>query len=100
MLMLRQIYRSDIVSFGLIVDELDGLEPGPLKVVAIETGAGLFYLNPEDGGITIRTILPIQDGNDIMVEDNESVHIYQSTKQFQITGSGFKDNTKASGTSP
>lgn len=73
------------------------LEPGPIKVVAIDTGSGLVHLSPEDGGIVVGMVLPTLSGSDITVNDDESVHIYQSTKQFQITGSGSRDNTKASG---
>lgn len=59
-------------------------EPGPLKVVAIDIGTGLVKLNPEDGGVVVATIRP-----DFGVQNNESLHIYQSTNQIQVAGSGF-----------
>lgn len=31
-------------------------EPGPLKVVAVETGAGLVQLNPEEGGVVVARV--------------------------------------------
>lgn len=65
-------------------------------MVAIETSGGLVHLNPEDGGVVIYMFVPPFTSNDITVDANETLHIYQSTKQFQITGSGFQDNTKAS----
>lgn len=30
--------------------------PGPLKVVAIDTGAGVMQLNPEDGGVVVAMV--------------------------------------------
>ncbi|CAM9183914.1 unnamed protein product [Ectocarpus sp. 8 AP-2014] len=32
------------------------VEPGPLKVVAIDTGAGLVQLNPKDGGVVVAMV--------------------------------------------
>lgn len=61
-------------------------DPGPLKLVAIDTGAGIVELNPEDGGVVVATVKA-----NVMVQDNESLHIYQSTKEVQVTGSGFED---------
>ncbi|CAN0353201.1 unnamed protein product, partial [Ectocarpus fasciculatus] len=62
-------------------------EPGQLKVVAIDTGAGLVRLNPEDGGIVVATAKP-----DITIQQDENLLIYQSTKQIRIAGSGFQEN--------
>ena len=62
------------------------LEPGPLKVVAIDTGTGLVHLNPEEGGVVVVGVK-----GDIKVKDNESLYIYQSTKQVKVEGSGFEN---------
>lgn len=61
-------------------------EPGQLKVVAIDTGTGVVQLHPTQGGVVVPVVKP-----DVVVQDNGSLRIYQSTKQFQITGSGFED---------
>lgn len=66
-------------------------EPGPLRVVATENGAGLVPLNPEGGGVVVATIKA-----DPNVLDNESLLIYQSTKQLRIAGSGFDDDVEVS----
>lgn len=71
------------------------LEPGPIRVVAIDTGSGLVHLNPEGGGVVVGMVLSTLEGSNVTVKDDESLHIYQSTRRFQITGSGFKDSTKA-----
>ena len=73
------------------------LEPGPVRVVAIDTGSGLIYVNPEGRGVVAGVVFSTLDGGNVTVKDDESVRIYQSTGQFQITGDGFNDNTKASG---
>ncbi|CAN0082302.1 unnamed protein product [Ectocarpus fasciculatus] len=89
-----EISRPDLV---VIVLKHKDLESGLLKVIAIDTGSGVVRLNPEDGGIVVGMVLSTLSSSDVTVKEDESVHIYQSTKQFQITGSGFKDDTKASG---
>lgn len=61
-------------------------EPGPLKVVAIDTGAGLVQLNPDDGGVVVAVVKA-----DVTVKDNRGLYIYPSTKQVQVTGCGFED---------
>lgn len=61
-------------------------EPGPLKVVAIENGAGLVPRSPEGGGVVVAMVKA-----DPIVHENESLLIYQSTKQLRIAGSGFDD---------
>lgn len=66
-------------------------------MVAIDTGSGLVHLNPEDGGIVVGVVLSTPKRSDVTVKDDESVRIYQSTRKFQITGSGFKHSTKVSG---
>lgn len=97
-LLLRQISRSNQIRIEFHTENLEHgpFEPGLLKVVAIDTSAGLVPLNPGDGGVVVGMVSPYQDRYDITVEDNESLHIYQSTEQFQITGSGFEDNTMVS----
>eukprot|EP00903_Cladosiphon_okamuranus_P014061 g13069.t1 len=69
-------------------------EPGPLKVVAINTGAGRLGLKPEDGGVVIAEIQADLDGHGVSVQSHESLDIYQSTKSIEIQGSGFVDNMK------
>ncbi|CAM9661144.1 unnamed protein product [Ectocarpus sp. 4 AP-2014] len=66
-------------------------EPGELKVVAIDTGAGLVRLNPEDGGVVIATAKP-----HITVQQDDNLLIYRSTKQIRIAGSGFEEGMEAS----
>lgn len=74
-------------------------EPGPLRIVAIDTGTGRINLNPTEGGVVIAMVQadPSSD-HSTTVQDNEGLHVYQSTKQIQIAGSGFADNTEASTT--
>lgn len=62
------------------------LEPGPLKVVAIDTDTGLVHLNPEEGGVVAAVVKA-----DVKVKDNENLYIYQSTKQVKVEGSGFEN---------
>ena len=66
-------------------------------MVAIDTGGGFVHLNPENGGVVVAVVVPtlVRD-HDITVDANDTLRIYQSTKQFQITGSGFQDGTKVS----
>lgn len=71
-------------------------EPGPLKLVAVNTGAGRLMLNPDDGGVVIAEVQADLDGHGVTVENHESLDIYQSTKSIKIAGSGFADSTKAS----
>lgn len=66
-------------------------EPGPLKVVAIDTGTVVVPLNPTQGGVVVAVVKP-----DVVVQDNDNLRIYQSIKQFQITGGGFEDGMQAS----
>lgn len=61
-------------------------EPGLLKVVAVDTGAGLVRLNPDEGGVVVAVVKA-----DVTVQDNPGLYIYPSTKQIQVTGSGFED---------
>lgn len=72
-------------------------EPGPLKVVAINTGAGRLSLNPEDGGVVIAEVQADLAGHGMSVMSHEELDIYQSTPEIKISGSGFLDGTKASG---
>lgn len=66
-------------------------EPGQIKVVAIDTGAGLVRVNPEGGGIVVATVRP-----EIKVQQDNDLIVYQSTKQIRIAGSGFEHVTEAS----
>ncbi len=60
-------------------------EPGPLKVVGIDAGSDFVRVNPEEGGVVVAVVKP-----DIVVQDGENLRIYQSTKQFEVVGSGFE----------
>eukprot|EP00752_Nemacystus_decipiens_P008401 g7511.t1 len=64
-------------------------EPGPLKLVAIDTGAGRMLLREDLGGVTIAEMQADMKGHDISVENHEEVSMYQSTKVLTISGSGF-----------
>ena len=61
-------------------------EPGPLKVVAVDTGTGIVQLNPEDGGVVVAMVRA-----DVVVQENESLHVYQSVKEIRVNGAGFDD---------
>lgn len=64
-------------------------------MVAIDAGGGLVPLNPATGGVVVAVIAPnFIIGHGTTVEQNDTLRIYQSTKQFQITGSGFRNDTK------
>lgn len=63
-----------------------------VKVVAIDTGAGLVLLNPEEGGVVVATAR-----SGINVQLDEDLLVYQSTKQIRVAGSGFEHVTEASG---
>lgn len=71
-------------------------DPGPLKLVAIDTGAGRLMLDPENGGVVVAMVQAELSGRGITVDNHEILSIYQSTKSIEITGSGFVDgNTEA-----
>ncbi|CAM9721966.1 unnamed protein product [Ascophyllum nodosum] len=69
-------------------------EPGPLKVAAIKTGGGVIMLHPEERGITVAVVQANLDGHGINVNSHEEISIYQSTKQLQVSGVGFRDGLK------
>lgn len=48
----------------------------------------------QDNGVVIAEVQADRDGHGITVENHESLDIYQSTKQIQISGTGFKEGTK------
>lgn len=72
-------------------------EPGPLKVVAIDTGAGRLSLKGTDGGVVIAEIQADLEGHGVSVQTHEEMDIYQSTPTLEISGAGFLTNTKARG---
>eukprot|EP00903_Cladosiphon_okamuranus_P015736 g14524.t1 len=70
-------------------------EPGPLKLVAIDTGGGKYLLREDLGGVTIAEMQADMKGHSVLVENHEEVNMYQSTKVITIAGSGFNpDGTK------
>eukprot|EP00752_Nemacystus_decipiens_P018630 g16704.t1 len=66
-------------------------EPGPLKVVAINTGGGRLALKPEDGGVVVAEVQADLGGHGVSAQSHDRLHIYQSTKSIQIAGEGFFD---------
>ena len=91
---LQQVESSDTILLNL---KHEKLEVGALRVVAIDAGGGLVPLNQEKGGVVIAVIVPyLAFGRHTTVDENESLRIYQSTRQIQITGSGFRNSTKVS----
>lgn len=66
-------------------------EPGPIKVVAIDLGDSLVQINPEEGGVVVAMVKA-----DVTVQEDESLLVYQSSKQVRIAGSGFEDDMEAS----
>ncbi|CAN0022883.1 unnamed protein product, partial [Chrysoparadoxa australica] len=61
---------------------------GPLKLKAIDTGAGMVYTDPELGGTLLAQVQADLGGHGVAVDKNEAA-IYQSTPSFIITGTGF-----------
>lgn len=94
----KQILSSSQIAITKIFkDDVPNLwapEPGPLKLVAINTGAGRLALNRDDGGVVIAEVQADLTGHGITVETHESFDIYQSTKQIAISGNGFVDGVK------
>ncbi|CAM9180767.1 unnamed protein product [Scytosiphon promiscuus] len=64
-------------------------EPGPLKLVAIDTGAGILRLREDLGGVTIAEMQADMKGHSLSVENHEEVAMYQSSKVLTIAGDGF-----------
>lgn len=64
-----------------------------LKIVAIDAGSGLVYVNPDGGGVVVQDDLLLCQAT---VAANENLNIYQSTKRINITGSCFADCMQAS----
>lgn len=63
-------------------------EPGPLKIVGVDTaGAGRVELNPEGGGVVVAVVRA-----DVVVEENDSLYVYQSAKEIRVNGGGFDDH--------
>lgn len=71
-------------------------EPGPLKVVAINTGSGLVHLKPEEGGVLVAIVQADLEHHGISVTSHESQRVYQSARQIKVLGTGFEDDIKAS----
>lgn len=90
LLMLQVFSPNEVRLHKTVVNNDPGLwafEPGPLRVVGIDIGTGLVRVKPEEGGVVVAVVKP-----DISaVQDNKSLRIYQSTKQIEITGTGFED---------
>ena len=71
---MRQVERSDTILLDL---KYEYLEPGALKVVAIDTGGGSVPLNPENGGVVIAVVVPTFIGDhDTTVDENDTLRIY------------------------
>ncbi|CAN0462313.1 unnamed protein product, partial [Ectocarpus sp. 8 AP-2014] len=52
-------------------------EPGPLKIVAINTGGGRLALNPADGGIIIAEVHADFDYGPLAMQDHKSLESFQ-----------------------
>ncbi|CBJ30794.1 expressed unknown protein [Ectocarpus siliculosus] len=64
-------------------------EPGALKLVAIDTGAGRLLLREDLGGVTIAEMQADLNRHSLSVETHEEVTMYQSSKVLTIAGQGF-----------
>ncbi|KAG5177614.1 peptidase S1 and S6, chymotrypsin/Hap [Tribonema minus] len=63
--------------------------PGPLKLVAIDTGGGRLPLDPDTKGRIIAEVQADREGHGVTVETHVEKHIYQSTPTLEIDGVGF-----------
>ncbi|KAG5188471.1 hypothetical protein JKP88DRAFT_347792 [Tribonema minus] len=59
--------------------------PGPLSLVAIDTGGGRLALDMDRGGRVIAQVQADLEGHGVTVES----HIYQSTPTLELDGAGF-----------
>lgn len=89
--LLLQYISATLIQFFCLERSCYLVEPGQVKVVAIDTGASLVHLSPEDGGVVVATVKP-----DVTVQRDENLLVYQSTKQIRIAGGGFEDGMEAS----
>lgn len=48
----------------------------------------------QGGGVIVAEIQADLEGHGVTVNSHEALDIYQSTKELQITGEGFKDGVK------
>lgn len=69
-------------------------EPGPLKVVGVNTGGGILVPNSKEGGVIVAEVQADLEGHGITVDSHEALDIYQSTSKVKVTGDGFKDGVK------
>lgn len=94
----KQVLSSTQISLVKVFRDTDPVtwteEPGPLKIRAINTGAGPLAVNPEDGGVVIAEVQADLEAHGITVEDHDAINIYQSTKELKISGNGFLSDTK------
>ncbi|CAN0080830.1 unnamed protein product, partial [Ectocarpus sp. 6 AP-2014] len=67
-------------------------EPGPLKLVAIDTGGGRLLLREDLGGVTIAEMQADMKGHSLSVETHDEVTMYQSSKVLTIAGQGFNSS--------
>ncbi|CAN0006055.1 unnamed protein product, partial [Laminaria digitata] len=64
-------------------------EPGPLKLLSVDTGGGPMMLRTDLGGVTIAEMQADMKGHGISVETHEEINLYQSTQSLAIAGKGF-----------
>jgi len=69
-------------------------EPGPLSVVAMDTGGGRLPLDAEKGGRLIAEVQADLEGHGVSVVTNIDKKVYQSTEELKIEGSGFRTAEK------
>lgn len=48
----------------------------------------MVQLNPEEGGVVVAVVRAA-----VGVQENESLYVYQSTKEIPVYGAGFDDRT-------
>ena len=59
-------------------------EPGPIVIVGVNTEGCTVQLERPATVAVVR--------EDVDVEENESLHVYQSAKEIRVNGGGFGDN--------
>eukprot|EP00752_Nemacystus_decipiens_P008235 g7364.t1 len=83
-----------VKAFSFRAPKLWASEPGPLKLVAIDTGAGRVLLNKPHGGVMVAVVQADLDMHGVRVQTRKSLRVYQSTKSIEVEGSGFADGMK------
>ena len=64
-------------------------DPGPLKMLRIDTGAGPLRIDAKYGGVTVAEVQVDLGAHGVTVESTPEQKIYQSSRTLQVQGSGF-----------